>query len=1003
MRASSDSSPTAQISVLAECVDELVRKGHDSRPLSTYRLQFHKDFRFTDAKNLVPYLHALGISHVYSSPFLKARAGSIHGYDITDHNLLNPEIGTLAELQQFVDELHRHGMGQILDTVPNHMGVGLGDNPWWMDVLQNGRAAEHAEFFDIDWHPLKPELHNKLLLPILGRLYGEELEDGNLRLEFWQGVFRLAYYDRYLPIDPQTIPLIFAQAMVDGDSPRSDLRILLRELAGLPNHAEDSDAAKAKRRQLVPMLLHRLRKLHQDSEAVQESISRAATVINGTPGDPASFDALHHVLEAQVYRLAYWRVSAEEINYRRFFDVNDLVGLRMENPAVFAATHRLLRRLMADGSINGIRIDHCDGLLNPRQYLIRAQMLYCAAKCIGAEAQPPLAENGIEEEIVKLLGHQQWHANNAPLFTLVEKILEPDEDLPTEWPVDGTSGYEFTNLLNGIFIQKKNERAFSNLYHRFAGAMPNVDTLIYENKKLIMNTALSSEVNVLTHILDELSGNDRRARDFTRKTLREAIRETIACFPVYRSYIDERGEIAAQDQSYIHDAIARAKRRNAGLSTAVFDFLRDILLLKGRAEDSDDELHRRKLHFVLKFQQLTGPVMAKGLEDTVCYVYNRFISVNEVGGSPKVFGHTLEQFHCKNAERAERWPHSMLATSTHDTKRSEDVRARLNVLSEMPKEWSQQVLGWRRANRRKKKVLGDGRAVPDRNEEYLLYQTLVGSWPLRMQTEDDREQFIQRICAYMTKSIHEAKVNLSWINTNPEYVDAMNGFIRRILTPDPNNTFLPLIEGFLPPVQYSGCLNSVGQALLKMTVPGLPDVYQGNELFDFSLVDPDNRRQVDYGLRRRYAEELGRVTSDGMRGVCAELLENHDDGRIKLWTTMRSLRFRRQNPGLFRGGKYIPLHPSGGDAAKNLCTFARGAAGQMAVVAVPRFNYSLMRGGMSPPLADIWAEAEIPLPDPPSDYFENIFTGEVVKMTERGTLRCREVFAGFPVALLTSR
>ncbi len=509
------------------------------------------------------------------------------------------------------------------------------------------------------------------------------------------------------------------------------------------------------------MLLHRLRRLYEDSTLVHDLVERAVAVMNGTPGDPRSFDSLHRFLEAQVYRLAYWRVSAEEINYRRFFDVNDLVGLCVEDPAVFAATHRLLRRLMADGSIQGVRIDHCDGLFNPRQYLIRLQMLYCAARCMGADPQSPLAENGIEEDIVRLLGDQHWLANHAPLFTLVEKILEPGEHLPTEWPVHGTSGYDFINLVNGIFVQRRHERAFTNLYHRFVGAMPDVDTLIYDNKQLIMDTALSSEVSVLTHVLEELSSSNRGARDFTRKTLRDAIRGTIACFPIYRTYIDERGQISPRDEQYIHEAIARAKRRNPGTSNAVFDFLRDILLLRDRGSNGDADVYRLTLHFVLKFQQLTGPVMAKGVEDTVFYVYNRFVSLNEVGSAPKLFGQPLSEFHRGNQVRAEQWQSSMLATSTHDTKRGEDVRARLNVLSEMPKEWSQQVLSWRRANKRKKKILGDGRSVPDRNEEYLLYQTLIGAWPLRMRTEEEHEQFLQRMIDYMSKAVHEAKLNHS--------------------------------------------------------------------------------------------------------------------------------------------------------------------------------------------------------------------------------------------------
>src|SRR2546421_11340280 len=453
---------------------------------------------------------------------------------------------------------------------------------------------------------------------------------------------------------------------------------------------------------------------------------------------------LHLLLELQVYRLAFWRVSGEEINYRRFFDVNDLVGIKMENPEVFAATHKLIRRLLADGTIQGLRIDHCDGMFNPRQYLICLQMLYAASQCSGPEAAPPLAENGIELDIQRNFGQHPAILREAPLYVLVEKILEPGEELPDEWPVDGTSGYEFTNLVNGILIQQKNEREFTKIYHRFINGSADVDALIYNSKKLIMHSALSSEVNVLTNLLAEISSEDRRARDFTLKTLRDAIRETIACFPVYRTYIDERGEYTERDQGFIQKAIARAKRLNSGTAEAVFDFLQDTLLLHDSRKTEDESQYRRKLYFALKFQQLTGPVMAKGLEDTVCYVYNRFVSLNEVGGSPKYFGISVQDFHEANAKRAGRWPSSMLATSTHDTKRSEDARARLDVLSEMPKLWSAFVMRARRLNRNKKITISDGRVVPDGNEEYLLYQTLVGIWPWTKETKE-RTELVNRV------------------------------------------------------------------------------------------------------------------------------------------------------------------------------------------------------------------------------------------------------------------
>ncbi|HET8666618.1 MAG TPA: malto-oligosyltrehalose synthase, partial [Terriglobales bacterium] len=780
-----------EITGISECMDRLAsRKFHD-RPVSTYRLQFHANFRFSDALAIVPYLHALGVSHCYSSPILKARSGSMHGYDITDHNALNPEIGTEAEFRQFVAGLKSRGMGLILDTVPNHMGVGYGDNPWWQDVLENGRSSEFASFFDIDWEPVKTELCDKVLIPILGNQYGAELESGRIKLTYDDGRFLLRYYDKTLPIDLQTVPMIFepigdlrAQQVRIGllEAERTQLENLLWDMRQLPPHtASDPDQAALRARQ-VPELRNRFCELVERAPRVRELVDAAIKLCNGDPGQPRSFDALHRLLEGQAYRLAHWRVSAQEINYRRFFDINDLVGLRMENPKVFAATHRFLRKLLADGLVSGIRLDHPDGLLNPVQYFTRVQMLYAASQCCGPEAVPPVAENGIEIEVQDIFGQHDWMSSQAPLYVLVEKILEHGEELPPDWPVDGSVGYDFANLVNGIFIDQRNSRFFTGLYRRFIGGPVDVDTLIYEAKMLIMRTALSSEVTVLSHLLEEIASTDRHARDFTRPALTDAIREVIACFPVYRTYIDERGNVSDRDRQYIVEAVARAKRRNPSTTTALFDFLRDILLLN-IPENVSIDLHRRRLNFTLKFQQLTGPVMAKGLEDTVFYVYNRFVSVNEVGGSPAEFGRPVEEFHRANSERAEHWRFSMLATSTHDTKRSEDVRARLNVLSEMPRPWAAQVMRWRRSNRARKRSIGDGRLVPDPNEEFQLYQTLVGVWPLQINAKGDRESFVQRIKAYMTKAVHEAKVNLSWVNQNPEYVQALEQFIERILRP----------------------------------------------------------------------------------------------------------------------------------------------------------------------------------------------------------------------------
>ncbi len=543
-------------------MDRLAAQKRGVRPLSTYRLQFNSDFTFVHARRLAGYLHALGVSHVYSSPILKARTGSQHGYDITDHNQLNPELGSYEEFTELVNELRNYGMGQVLDIVPNHMGIGFGANPWWKDVLANGRASEFAEFFDLDWYPLKPELRDKLLIPILGDQYGAELEQGHIKLVVDTDGFNIAYYDKTLPIDAQTIPSIFEP--LSGEIHDPELRSILNGLRNLPPHSSTNGELVRQRRRSIPPMLAALQNMITNSPATRDLIERAVHHCNGQAGNPRSFDCLHRLLEAQVYRLSHWRVSGEEINYRRFFDINDLIGLRMENPRVFAATHQLLRHLLAEDLIQGVRIDHCDGLLNPRQYLIRMQMLFAASQCIGATPKPPLAENGIEADVQQVFGQHDWMKDRPPLYTVVEKILEPGEDLPTEWPIDGTSGYDFTTLVNGIFIDRRNERAFTNVYNRFTGTSFNVDTLIYNSKKLIMGASLASEVNVLAHMLDAISATDRYARDFTRKALRDVIRETIACFPVYRTYIDERGEMTDRDRAHINEAIAPRQAPQSG-------------------------------------------------------------------------------------------------------------------------------------------------------------------------------------------------------------------------------------------------------------------------------------------------------------------------------------------------------------------------------------------------------------------------------------------------------
>jgi (1->4)-alpha-D-glucan 1-alpha-D-glucosylmutase len=994
---------------LCECFERLSAEKLESIPLSTYRLQFNNRFHFEHGRDLIPYLHKLGVTHLYSSPILKARKGSQHGYDIIDHNQVNPEIGTEEEFRRLATGLKARGMGLLLDIVPNHMGVGYGKNPWWQDVLQNGRTSTYAEFFDIDWEPLKVELLNKVMLPILGQPYGADLEAGNIKAVFEGGTFVVKYFDKVLPIDPQTIPLIFTSASIfrhNGDKQidpaMSEFNALINSFSRLPsNNATEPGEVRRRQDGILP-LLEQLQRLASESPTVKVQIGKALNVLNGSPGQSQSFDALHELLEKQAYRLAFWRVSGEEINYRRFFDINDLVGLRMENPRVFAETHKLIRKFLGENLIAGLRLDHPDGLLNPSQYVMRLQRLCAAGRCIGADPEPPLAADGIELEVHSAFGQQQPDHEHAPLYLLVEKILEAGEHLPDFWPVAGSVGYDFTNSVNGIFIDGRHERFFTKLYERVIGGSFDAKKLIYESKRLVMRRALASEVSVLAHTLNEISNQDRRARDFTLGVLREAIRETIACFPVYRTYIDERAHVSESDRKYIQEAIGCAKQKNGTLAPAVFDFLQSILLLEDMESDGTIYGYRKKLYFTLKFQQLTGPVMAKGLEDTACYVYTRFISVNEVGGSPAEFGTSVSEFHQANDERAQHWPHSMLTTSTHDTKRSEDVRARLDVLSEIPGTWATQVMKWRRVNRARKGKLADGRIVPDNNEEYLLYQTLVGAWPLEMQYEDERRQFVGRIQQYMEKAIHEAKVNLSWLNPNPQYVDATNSFVEGILSPRQRkaNLFWDSLQKFMPPIIYFGLINSLAQTVLKLTAPGVPDIYQGQELWDFSLVDPDNRRQVDFEWRKQMLDQLSRGANEvNAVDLCRDMLRDGRDGRLKMWITSRALSFRREHKQLFQNGSYLPLRVRRG-REEHIVAFARRHSGNTSVTVVPRLSYTLMKGKEEPPLGAVWGDSEIALPpEAVGKRLQNIFTGESLDAGE--SVLCREVFANFPVALLT--
>ncbi|HEY2801738.1 MAG TPA: malto-oligosyltrehalose synthase [Chthoniobacterales bacterium] len=937
-------------------------------PTSTYRLQFNRTFTFAQAREIVPYLYSLGISDCYASPYFQARAESLHGYDITDHNKLNAAIGSREEYNEWVGELHAHRMGQLLDFVPNHMGIGEPQNLWWADVLENGPSSPYAPYFDIDWQPLKSDLRDKILIPLLGDQYGRVLERGELRVNYDAGRFFLRYFEHEFPISPGTYRHVLQIALDQLSEHKeedyyAELQSILTALEYLPRRAETDPERIAERAREKEVIKRRLDRRCQEAPAVQEAIEKSLTIINGTPGDPRSFDALDALLSDQAYRLAFWRVAAEEINYRRFFDVNDLAAIRMELPEVFDETHRLLLELVGSGAVTGLRIDHPDGLYLPNDYFEKLQR-----RC--AEARGLSLPN-----------------DGRAIYLVVEKILSGAEQLRTDWPVHGTTGYDFMNDVIGVLVDGSAEGPITNAFHKFIGHSLHFGHLVYAKKRLVMRLSLANDVNVLGAMFDRLSEENRWYRDYTLDALTLAVRETIACFPVYRTYLAPDRPVSEIDRAVIERAVAAAKRRNPALEESVFNFLRDILLFRF-PENLNDEQRAEHAHFVLKFQQTTGPIMAKGLEDTTFYIYNRLAALNEVGGEPQRFGLSVEAFHQRNSDRQKQWPATLLATSTHDTKRSEDVRARMAAISEMPELWRRSLGKWRSANRRWKRTIDESEA-PDESEEYLLYQTLLGSWPLQFRELSDkaRAEYVGRIQQYMAKAMKEAKLNTSWVQPNEAWDSAVTEFVARVLDPSPKNRFLETFIPFAEEIARTGAVNSLAQVLLKLTAPGVPDIYQGNEIWDFSLVDPDNRRPVDYAQRREILDSLGEAMPE-------DLLGRWPDGRIKLFLTQRLLVFRNENPELFADGSYTPLNLSG-TFADSCIAFARTHEGQSIVVLAPRLT---ARVGF-PPIGEAWRDTAVRLPNEFGNACD-LFTGEFFAARD-STLDLSQAFREYPFTLLT--
>lgn len=919
-------------------------------PRATYRLQFHKQFGFDDAGAITDYLARLGISHIYASPYLKARPGSTHGYDIVDHDSLNPELGGELAFRRMVERLAETGLGQILDFVPNHMGAGGADNPLWLDVLEWGQDSHYAGWFDIDWEPEHRYLRGKLLVPFLGGQYGEELERGCLELKFdaEQGSFAVwAYGVHKLPICP-----LHYQSVLGDANPA--LERLGDAFAGLAEWRPQVGRRASELKERLAALVA------EDADAAAQ-ILKAVARFNGEAGELESWKELDTLIAAQHWRASHFRVAADDINYRRFFNINDLAGLRMELPAVFERTHKLLFRLLREGVLSGVRIDHIDGLFDPKTYL-RA-----------------LREN----------------ASHPQFYLVVEKILARHECLPADWPVQGTTGYDFVNQVMGVLIDPAGEEAFTRAYAEFTGTARAYPDVVRQCKRWICDNEMSSELNVLARQAARVARQNPRTADFTRHVLARGLKEVVAALPVYRIYVDEDGPAIDGERRYLDWAITLASHRRTNIDPSVYAFLHK--LLSGDIAFTPHTGFNRSsaLRCAMGFQQYSGPVMAKGVEDTAFYRYNRFIALNEVGGDPDQFGLPLSAFHNANAERVKNWRHGMLATATHDTKRGEDTRARLAVLSEMSDEWLRQVQTWSRLLRAR---LGDveRRAPPDRNDEYLLYQLLVGTWPVELLGQNpDGELFrayAERVNATMVKSLREAKVQSSWAAPNTAYEGAMLGLVSAALDTSGAGSFLTNFLPFVSEVARFGASNTVTQTVLKLTVPGVPDIYQGAELWDFSMVDPDNRRPVDYGLRARLLEEVSSAFGRDRRRAMSEFMQSWQDGRFKLAIIATLLNYRREHEPLFRDGEYVPLTAQG-SGTDQVCAFVLRAADDVIVVATARHPVRFERQSLA-------RDTLIPLPEEFGRFaWRDLLSGAQYRPAKQ--LPADQLFSVMPAAVLT--
>ncbi|MBW3598167.1 MAG: malto-oligosyltrehalose synthase [Planctomycetes bacterium] len=960
-------------------------------PLASYRVQLRSEFGFDDVRRLAPYLRRLGIGDVYFSPLFRAREQSSHGYDVVNHSVIEPAFGGEEALERLAGELRSLNMGALLDVVPNHMGIDDQNNAWWQDVLENGEGARFARHFDIDWDPPTEKLKRQVLLPYLGESYGKVLEQQQLKLLYAEQRFFIEYYERRFPVAPPSWIIILRVMLeklppdVPAEDPnRMELESIAAALENLPPRERREPEHLHHRYREQDISARRLHELLQRSPMVSEALAAALAQMNGQPGEPESFDLLDELLDAQPYRLSYWRTAVDEINYRRFFDINELAAIRVEEPEVFEAVHETAFRLVCNGWVTGLRIDHPDGLYDPTQYFENLQREW--RRC---PLEDELDEAGQKKE-------------RGPLYVVAEKILVHDEELRPDWSVSGTTGYEFLNMLNGVFVRREGVEALQNIYSVFIDRDDAFSEIVYDSKAAVLNYSMSSELHMLAWRLNRIAQRSRWSRDFTLSSLVRALREVIACFPVYRTYI-RPGDVTPNDEDIRRTmmAVRLAKIRNKEMSWAYFDFIASVLLLEEPAGAPKDELDERR-EFVLKFQQVTGPVMAKGVEDTAFYRYYPLASLNEVGGEPNSRGVLPEEFHRFATRRRTDWPYALSATSTHDAKRGEDLRARVNVLSEIPELWVEALERWRSLNKQHRRE-AEGDPAPDANEEYLLYQTLVGVWPASPDAPAPGEELTARVREYMRKAMREAKVNTSWLNVSEPHEQAVLEFITDVLDPRKSREFLADLESFARRIADAGFLNSLGQTLLKICAPGAPDFYQGSELWEFSLVDPDNRRPVDFDHRAKLLDELARHAKEDLAALAKELVKSWPDPRVKMFLIWRALGLRSRHPELFLQGDYTPLAAEG-EWSDHVVGFARRHEGRWLIALAPRLTRSLGEASLEAVLTG-WSKTTLPLPEDAPRSWRCVLTGrrfETLRGKPSARLPLKEIFASFPVALLTS-